>query len=219
MRSRSARVSDACSRAIWLCRTAGPSCWWNSDGTWRTCFSIRTAVSGIQTLGRVAADLPPAQVAAPGPDWLSLVPVLVLGTFLLLLIDRESFRRGCLTALRKLGQIVPLAVVRSAGLDVAVAVGAEVLRQRFLRGADRLRGEAADLHRLPAAAVPFVPRPAHVGHVGDHVPGRQLGAQLAAGTLPGPVDHGAIDARLARVADPRVRRGLPLDHGLVPLFC
>ena len=38
------------------------------------------------------------------PDWLSFVQVLVFGTFLLLLIDRESFRRGCLTALKKLGQ-------------------------------------------------------------------------------------------------------------------
>ncbi len=59
---------------------------------------------GIQTLERVAADLPPAEVAAHSPDWLTLIPVLVLGTFLLLLIDREGFRRGCLALLRELGQ-------------------------------------------------------------------------------------------------------------------
>ncbi|MCU0979564.1 MAG: hypothetical protein MUF25_10415 [Pirellulaceae bacterium] len=60
--------------------------------------------SGIETIGRVAADLPPADTVAPGLDWLSFVLVLVFGTFLLLLIDRESFRRGCVTALRRFGQ-------------------------------------------------------------------------------------------------------------------
>jgi len=60
---------------------------------------------GIQTLEQVAAELSPAEVAAPAPNLLSLVPVLVLGTFLLLLIDREGFRRGCLSLLRKLGQM------------------------------------------------------------------------------------------------------------------
>jgi hypothetical protein len=60
--------------------------------------------SGIETIGRVAADLPPADTVAPGLDWLSFVLVLVFGTFLLLLIDRESFRRGCVTALKRFGQ-------------------------------------------------------------------------------------------------------------------
>lgn len=56
------------------------------------------------SVGRVATDLPLTQAAAPGPDWLSLVQVLLFGTFLLLLIDREGFRRGCLSVLRRLGQ-------------------------------------------------------------------------------------------------------------------
>nr|HPM82168.1 nucleoporin [Candidatus Anammoximicrobium sp.] len=60
--------------------------------------------SRLQAVGQVAADPPVAPKVAPGPDWLSLVLVLLFGTFLLLLIDREGFRRACLSGLRKLGQ-------------------------------------------------------------------------------------------------------------------
>ena len=59
---------------------------------------------GVQAIEHVVRDLPPGEAVAPGPDWLSLVSVLVLGSFLLLLIDREGFRRGCLSLIQKLGR-------------------------------------------------------------------------------------------------------------------
>lgn len=43
------------------------------------------------------------EAAAGGWSWL---PVLLLGTFLALLIDREGFRRGCVATLHRLGQAV-----------------------------------------------------------------------------------------------------------------
>ncbi len=73
--------------------------------------------SGIETLGRVAADLPPHGTVAPGLDWVSLAFVLSCGTFLLLLLNRESFRQGCVAALKRFGQ-----ACRHVAYDLPVSI-------------------------------------------------------------------------------------------------